>query len=85
MRRPITLRHFLSEPGVSTPTVAAAAAVFVDSFPQSFAAMADVPGLIYANLLVMGDRNITGAGNRLDSGFDNRWGAGRPAASPLRL
>ncbi len=75
----------------SAPVVAGAAINFIDYFKDFAASFGqdDVfissPGVLFANLLLMGDRKgqtgncsgQVGQGDRLCSGFDNLWGAGR--------
>ncbi|MCB9703055.1 MAG: S8 family serine peptidase [Myxococcales bacterium] len=84
----------------STPLVTAAAVVITDHYVrvvESF--LIQDPGVLYANLLLMGDRSAGLKGDegqpsyKLNSGFDRGYGAGRMklrkfdsfAASPLDL
>jgi len=59
----------------AAPTVAGAAVNFADFYKATFSSAVDDPGILYTNLLLMGDRSI-GFGKTL-SGFDNVTGSGR--------
>jgi hypothetical protein len=59
----------------SAPTVTAGAIDFIDFYKKNQSDLIDDPGILFANLLLMGDRE--GEGGELSSGFDNLWGAGR--------
>ena len=59
----------------STPTVAAGAINFIDFYKQAYSNLIDNPGLLFANLLLMGDRE--GERGRRSNEFDSLWGAGR--------
>ncbi len=61
----------------AAPTVAAFAARFRQFFRERFSDEILDPGLLYANMLLMGDRQTQDSGRRANSGFDNVWGAGR--------
>jgi hypothetical protein len=71
----------LSETGVicctslATPTVAGAAASFIDFYRDRWSNFIDNPGALYASLLLMGDRQ--GIGGKVNTSLDHRWGAGR--------
>ncbi|RME20971.1 MAG: hypothetical protein D6798_19195 [Deltaproteobacteria bacterium] len=60
----------------ATPTATGAAALFRDWYLSSVGTAIDSPGLLYANLLLMGDR-IDESGTYLDTGFDELTGAGK--------
>ncbi len=60
---------------VAAPTVAGAAADFVDWYKTVYGNGIDDPTSLTANMLLMGDRE--GETSRLTSGFSNLWGAGR--------
>ncbi len=60
---------------LATPTVAGAAADFIDFYRDRWSHFIDNPGSLYANMLLMGDRQ-TLAGKGLSS-LSHRWGAGR--------
>ena len=61
----------------STPTVAAAALDFMDFYrAETGSSLMEDPGILYATLLLMGDRQSL-AGGKLSSRFDHRFGAGR--------
>ena len=60
----------------AAPTAASFAARFRQFFRERFDDSILDPGLLYANMLVMGDRQKQD-GSRATSGFDNVWGAGR--------
>jgi hypothetical protein len=59
----------------SSPSLTAAAALFREWFQDEIGNDIDAPGLLYANLLLMGDR-IDQSNGRMSSGFDNVGGAG---------
>ncbi|MFN2135113.1 MAG: S8/S53 family peptidase [Candidatus Promineifilaceae bacterium] len=59
----------------ATPQVAGAAADFMDFYEQEYSNFIDNPGSLYANLLLMGDRQ--GVNGKINSRLDHRWGAGR--------
>lgn len=66
----------------AAPSVAGAALLFREWYHDLIGADIDDPGLLYANLLLMGDRTIQNGmedddGLRTTSGFDNLWGAGK--------
>ena len=60
----------------ATPTVSGAAALFRDWYLDAVGTDIDAPGLLYANLLLMGDR-VDESGAYLNTGFDELTGAGR--------
>ena len=59
----------------ATPQVSGAAADFMDFYHDQWGTFIDNPGSLYANLLLMGDRQ--GVGGKINSRLDHRWGAGR--------
>lgn len=63
---------------MATPAVAAAAAVFKGWYRDTRSTLINSPGVLYANMLLMGDRTkeaSTGFG--VDSEYDSMWGAGK--------
>jgi hypothetical protein len=73
----------------ATPAVAGAAVVFRDFYHREHSFLIDSPGILYANLLLMGDRAAEDRSEIFDTddaddvpvssltGFDSLWGAGR--------
>ena len=64
----------------STPVVAGSAALFRQWFKDAHGSAIDDPGLLYVNLLLMGDRQMEGGIpglSRQNVGFDGLWGAGK--------
>jgi hypothetical protein len=64
----------------STPAVAGSAALFRQWFKDVHGSAIDDPGLLYVNLLLMGDRQMEGGFpglSRKNVGFDGLWGAGK--------
>ncbi len=59
----------------ATPTVSGSAAVFRQFYLDEYSSLIDSPGILYANLLLMGDRRAEGGGY-LTTGYDGLWGAG---------
>jgi len=59
----------------AAPTVTGAAMDFVDWYKNEVNDDIDNPGLLFANLLLMGDRQSQSG--KLTSRFDSQWGAGR--------
>lgn len=60
----------------ATPTVMAGAIDFIDFYKRvNMSNFIDDPGVLFANMLLMGDRQ--GASGKLITGFDNLYGAGR--------
>ena len=59
----------------AAPTVAAAAVDHVDFYKNNVSDLVDDPGVLHAQLLLMGDRE--GQSGNISSGFDSLWGAGR--------
>jgi hypothetical protein len=59
----------------ASPTVVGTALDFMDFYLSTFSDFIDDPGVLYANMLLMGDRQATDG--KITYGFDNRWGAGR--------
>ena len=61
--------------------VSGAAAVHVDAYRRNIGRLVDDPGILFANLLLMGDRTLEALGPFADSrqttGYNNLWGAGR--------
>lgn len=60
----------------ATPSVAGAAALYRDWYLDGAGTLIDSPGVLYADLLLMGDR-LSEGGTFLDTGFDELTGAGR--------
>ncbi len=60
----------------ATPAVTGSAALFRDWFLDTWGTYIDAPGVLYANLLLMGDRSDE-SGGYLDTGFDELTGAGK--------
>jgi hypothetical protein len=60
---------------LSTPTVTAAAANFSDWFMTTHGNLIDNPGILYVNMLLMGDRQ--GESGFRTTRFDGLWGGGR--------
>ncbi|NOY25171.1 MAG: hypothetical protein GXP62_04785 [Oligoflexia bacterium] len=60
----------------ATPTVTGSAALYRDWYLDVAGTMIDSPGVLYASLLLMGDR-YDESGTYLDSGFDELTGAGK--------
>jgi len=74
--------YSLAECGTSyaSPTIAASATVFAEFYRDTFSYAIDNPGIMYANLLLMGDREIgsqTGGVGKLNVGYQYISGAGR--------
>ncbi|MDD9941919.1 MAG: S8 family serine peptidase [Myxococcales bacterium] len=59
----------------SAPTVGALAVDLTDWWRTNLDNAIEDPGLLYVNLLLMGDRE--GPSGEMDSGFDGLWGGGR--------
>lgn len=60
----------------AAPTVTAAAIDYIDWYKQTVSSTIDEPGVLFANLLLFGDRQAQGGG-LLVVGYDHLWGAGR--------
>jgi hypothetical protein len=60
----------------ATPVASGAAALFRDWYLDQVDTSIDDPGILYANMLLMGDRTAE-SGSRLLEGYDNLWGAGK--------
>lgn len=60
----------------STPAVAGSASLFRDWFHSVFGTGVDDPGILYANMLLMGDRTQE-TGSRMTLDYDELWGAGK--------
>jgi hypothetical protein len=60
----------------ASPTVVATALDFIDHYKHEYSDLIDNPGLLAADLLLMGDRT-TDTASRATAGFDNLYGAGR--------
>jgi hypothetical protein len=60
----------------STPAVTGSASLFRDWFHDVFGTAIDDPGILYANMLLMGDRTRE-SGSRMTLDFDPLWGAGK--------
>ncbi|NOY28523.1 MAG: S8 family serine peptidase, partial [Oligoflexia bacterium] len=60
----------------ATPTVTGSAALYRDWYLDVAGTAIDSPGVLYATLLLMGDRYAE-SGSYLDSGFDDLTGAGK--------
>jgi hypothetical protein len=61
----------------ATAGAAGAMAVIRDWWHGVYGTSIDDPGVLYAVTLLMGDRTVDDTGNRIATGFDDRWGAGR--------
>ena len=61
---------------IAAPTVAAAAVNFIDWYKHTNSDLIDSPGVLFTNMLLMGDRQGQ-SGSYLTSKFDEPWGAGR--------
>ncbi len=59
----------------ATPVVTGSAALLREWWLDTYAHGIDDPGMLYTNLLLMGDR--TGVNGKITTGFDNTWGAGK--------
>ena len=64
------------ESSAATPVVAGAAAVYRHWYRQENSALIDDPGILYADLLLMGDRRYSDGGAKMTEGFSPLWGAG---------
>jgi hypothetical protein len=60
---------------LATPTVAGAAADFIDFYHDRYSSFIDNPGVLYATMLLMGDRQ--GVSGKISGSPDHRWGTGR--------
>jgi hypothetical protein len=61
----------------AAPTVTATAIDFIDFYHQEYSDFIDNPGILFANLLLMGNRKHQySTTTKLTSGFDNLYGAG---------
>jgi len=60
----------------ATPSVAGSAVLFREWYLDKKSALINNPGILYANLLLMGDR-LDESGSKMDEGFDGLWGAGK--------
>ncbi|HEV8116236.1 MAG TPA: S8 family serine peptidase, partial [Acidimicrobiales bacterium] len=71
----------LSDTGVicctsmATPTVAGHAASFMDFYRSTYGNFIDDPGVLYSNMLLMGDRQTVNG--KTTGSPDHRWGTGR--------
>lgn len=61
----------------STPIATGAAALFREWYYTNVDTSIDDPGILYANLLLMGDRTQEGTSTKLTEGYDPLWGAGK--------
>lgn len=61
----------------ATPLVSSAALAYVDQYASDHSDLIRDPGILFANLLLMGDRAQDGSAVGLNSEFDSRYGAGR--------
>lgn len=61
----------------AAPTVAAAALNFVDAYKHLLSDLIDEPGVLFASMLLMGDRQAEAAGSVHISQFNELYGAGR--------
>lgn len=59
----------------ATPQITGAVADFIDFYRASIGNFIDNPGSLYANVLLMGDRQ--GVNGKINSRLDHLWGAGR--------
>lgn len=76
------LGGWYSQPGVggtsfAAPVVSAGAISFVDHFKTVYSDLVDDPGILFANLLLMGDRANGDKNAKILTGFDRGFGAGR--------
>ncbi len=60
----------------ATPVVAGAADVYRHWYRLENSTLIDDPGILYADMLLMGDRRYNDAGSKLVEGYSNLWGAG---------
>ncbi len=61
---------------ISAPTVAATAVDFIDWYRDTLSSYINSPGVLFSNLLIMGDR-LDQNRNKMTKKFDNLLGAGR--------
>ena len=61
----------------AAPVVSAAAISFADHYKTVYSDLIDDPGVLFANLLLMGDRATGELNNKILTGFDRGFGAGR--------
>ena len=61
---------------VAAATVTAGAIDFIDFYKRTYSDFIDDPGILYTNLLLMGDRQNRDGEKNVDE-FDRLWGAGR--------
>ena len=66
----------LADTSGAVPTAVGAANVFAQWYRSVHGYQIDDPGILYTNLLLMGDRT-TQTGTLATSGYDNLWGAGK--------
>jgi hypothetical protein len=71
--------EFVGRSTVGWGPSSAAAVAFVDHYKRNFSNLIDNPGLLFANLLLMGDRAalVGGATTKIWTGFDSTFGGGR--------
>jgi hypothetical protein len=60
----------------ATPAVAGGAALFQEWYLDKKGTLVEDPGVLYTNLLLMGDRDEQDGTPETSNGFDNLWGAG---------
>lgn len=61
----------------ATPVAAGAGALFREWYYANVDSSIDDPGILYANMLLMGDRTQEGTSTRMTEGYDGLWGAGK--------
>ena len=69
------LSNLIQGTSFSTPAVAGAAVDYIDYYKTERSSLIDDPGILFANMLLMGDRQSTSG--KLTTDYSNRWGAGR--------
>lgn len=60
----------------ATPVVAGAANVYRHWYRIQNSTLIDDPGILYAEMLLMGDRRFSNSGLKVVEGYSNLWGAG---------
>nr|VFK61137.1 MAG: Subtilase family [Candidatus Kentron sp. TUN]VFK70091.1 MAG: Subtilase family [Candidatus Kentron sp. TUN] len=67
----------------AAPTVTATAINHINFYKEALGSLIDDPGVLFSNLLLMGDRQRDGSSSKMTSRFDNRYGAGALRARKL--